>query len=268
MEETLTFLVRHGYAVVFAWILLDQLGLPIPATPVLLGAGALAGTGHLDATLVMGAVVGASLLGDSAWYVIGRLLGSRVLRWLCRVALEPDSCVRRTEVSFGRHGARSLIVAKFVPGLSAVAPPLAGIIGLPPWRFAWYSALGALLWGAVFVGLGFAFADQLERLVEHAARLGSWLVALLGGALGGYVGVKWLARRRFLWRIATARITPEALKAMLDAGEAPLIVDVRHALDFDAEPAVIPGALHITTEELEARQLEIPRDREIVLYCT
>jgi membrane protein DedA with SNARE-associated domain len=268
MDETLEFLVRHGHTVVFAWVLLDQLGLPLPAIPVLLGAGALAGAGRLDGTLVIAAVVAASLLGDSAWYAIGRRLGGRVLRWLCRVALEPDSCVRRSEVSFGRHGASSLIVAKFVPGLSTVAPPLAGIMGMSMWRFAGYSGLAGLLWAMTFVGLGWVFADQLERLVAHAARLGTGLAALAAVALAAHVAVKWAARRRFLRRIAMARIAPEALKAMLDAGETPLIVDLRHAVDFDAEPAVIPGALHITTEELEHRHREIPRDRDVILYCT
>ena len=268
MSESVEFLIRHGYAVVFGWVLAEQIGLPIPAVPVLLAAGALAGTGKLHLGLALGGAVLASLVSDTVWYLIGRFRGARVLSLLCRIALEPDSCVRRTEDTFARHGARSLLVAKFVPGLNTAAPPLAGIIGMRLPRFLWFTGLGGLLWAGTFVSLGFVFADQLERVAAHVARLGAWVLAIAVGALVGYVAWKWVARQRFLRRIRIARISPEELKAKLDAGESLVVVDLRHSLDFEAEPTIIPGALHLTTEELEARHREIPRDREIVLYCT
>jgi membrane protein DedA with SNARE-associated domain len=268
VSEWIDVLVRHGYAVVFGWVLAEQIGLPIPAVPVLLAAGALAGTGKLDLGLAVLVAVLASLVSDSLWYLIGRLRGGRVLGFLCRVALEPDSCVRRTEETFTRHGARSLLIAKFVPGLSTAAPPLAGVIGMRPARFLGFTALGGLLWVGTFVGLGFAFSGQLERIAAESDRLGTSLVALVAGALAAYVGWKWIGRQRFLRRIRIARISPEELKAKLDGGEDVVIVDLRHALDFEAEPSIIPGALHVTTEELERRHREIPRDRDIVLYCT
>ena len=268
MSESLEFLVRHGSAVVFGFVLAEQIGLPIPAIPVLLAAGALAGAGKLNLVVALVVATLASLLADVVWYLIGRVRGAGVLGLLCRISLEPDSCVRRTENIFVRHGARSLLVAKFVPGFSTVAPPLAGIIGMGLARFAFFTGLGGALWAGAFIGLGFVFANQLEEVAAIAGLLGTRVLVLGVAALAAYIGWKWIARQRFLRRIRIARISPEDLKAKLDAGEPMVVVDVRGALDFEAEPHVIPGALHLTTEEMEARHHEIPRDREIVLYCT
>jgi membrane protein DedA with SNARE-associated domain len=268
MEAVIEVLTRHGYTVVFWWVFAEQIGLPIPAVPVLLAAGALAGGGRLALLPALLAAAVASLVSDTLWYGLGRLRGGRVLAWLCRISLEPDSCVRRTQHTFSVHGARSLLVAKFVPGFSTAAPPLAGVIGMPLLRFMGFTGLGGLIWAGAFMCLGWLFSAQLEVAAAAIGRLGSWALGLLAAAFGGYIVWKWLARQRFLRRIRIARITPEELKAKLEAGEDLMLVDVRHRIDFDAEPSIIPGALHLTTEELEARHLEIPREREIVLYCT
>jgi membrane protein DedA with SNARE-associated domain len=222
----------------------------------------------LSLALILTIATGASLVSDAIWYWIGRTGGSRVLGFLCRVALEPDSCVRRTENVFSRKGARALLIAKFVPGLSTAAPPLAGVIRMSFLRFVVFTGLGGLLWAGVFVGLGWLFSAQLELLAAYATRMGRGLITLLTCLLGAYVAWKFLARQRFLHRIRIARITPEELKAKLDAGEDVLVVDVRHRVDFESEPCIIPGALHLMTEELDARHGEIPRGRDIVLYCT
>jgi membrane protein DedA with SNARE-associated domain len=268
MDASLEFLVRYGYAVVFVWVLAEQIGLPIPAVPVLLAAGALAGTGRLSLALVVVLALAASVASDTIWYWIGRIRGSSVLGLMCRISLEPDSCVRRTQSAFSGHGARTLLVAKFVPGLSTAAPPLAGIVRMPVLRFVLFTALGGLIWVGIFVGLGYVFSGQLERVAEFVSRTGTGLGVLVAAALGVYVLWKFIARQRFLRRIRIARITPEDLKGRLDAGEDVLLVDVRHPVDFEAEPTIIPGALHLTTEELDTRHLEIPRNREIVLYCS
>ncbi|HEV8702402.1 MAG TPA: VTT domain-containing protein [Candidatus Polarisedimenticolia bacterium] len=268
MSETLEFVVRHGYVVLFAWMVAEQLGLPIPAIPFLLAAGALAGSGRLSLTMVLLVSVVASLLADTLWYEIGRRKGVRVLNFLCRVSLEPDSCVRQTEQIFGRYGVRSLLVSKFVPGLSTAAPPLAGIFGMRLPRFLWFAGLGALLYAAAFAGLGYLFSSQLERMAAGALVLGEWLVLLLLGALALFVLGKVWQRRRFLHNLRVARITPEELKERLDRGEPIVVVDLRHALDLDAEPHHIPGALHLTPDDIENRHEEIPRDRDVVLYCT
>jgi len=256
MDSTIGVLARHGYLVVFGSILAEQIGLPFPAIPFLLAAGALAGAGKLSFALLLLLSGIASLIADMAWYVIGRLGGAKVLGWLCRISLEPDSCVRRTGTIFSKHGPRSLMVAKFIPGFSTIAPPLAGIVRMPLGRFV------------VFSALGWIFARQLEIVADYAVRLGSWTLVLIGAALGGYITWKFISRQRFLRRIRIARISPAELKAKLDGGEQILIVDVRDRIDFEAEPTIIPGALHLTIEDLDQRHQEIPREREIVLYCT
>jgi membrane protein DedA with SNARE-associated domain len=268
MNEALAFVMRHGYSVLFVWVFAEQIGLPIPAIPILLAAGALAGAGQLNLGMALLIGVLASLSSDTIWYEIGRRRGAKVLNFLCRISLEPDSCVRRTEGIFAKHGARALLVAKFIPGLNTVAPPLAGIFQMRLWRFLVYDAGGALIWAGGFIGLGCLFSNQIELLAQHAAQLGGSLVAILFGALGLYIAWKYWQRQRFLRSLRIGRITPDELKRMIDAGENPVIVDLRHAVDFEAEPEIIPGAAHLATEDLEQAHDAIPRDRDIILYCT
>ena len=268
MDAIVAVLTRYGYWVIFGTVFAEQIGLPIPAIPVLLAAGALVGTDHLSAALALALAGAASLAADTVWYAIGRHRGARVLGLLCRVSLEPDSCVSRTQRIFTRHGARSLLVAKFIPGFSTIAPPLSGVVRIPIRQFLVFTGLGGVLWAGAFVAVGWLFTRQLEIIAESAARFGSWTVALLGAMLGGYIAWKYIERQRFLRKLRIARITPEELKLMLEGGEDVMVVDVRDQIDFDVDPAVIPGALHVTTDELEARHHEIPRDREIILYYT
>src|SRR5262245_33151884 len=176
MDASLDFLVRYGYTVVFGWVLAEQIGLPIPAVPVLLAAGAVAGTGRLSVALILAVAGLASLASDSIWYWIGRVRGGRVLGWLCKISLEPDSCVRRTQRAFSASGARALLIAKFVPGFSTAAPPLAGVVGMPFRHFLFFTGLGGLIWAGVFIGLGWLFTRQLERVADYVARLGNWAV--------------------------------------------------------------------------------------------
>jgi len=211
--------------------------------------------------------VTACLLGDLLWYYLGRRRGAQVLTVLCRISLEPDSCVRRTEDFFVRHGTRSLIWAKFIPGLSTVTPALAGIFGVSVERFMLYNGFGALLWTAAFVTPGYLFSDQLEQVAAQAARWGSSLVVLVAGALALYIAYKYIHRQLLLRELRIARITPDELKLMLDAGHEPVIVDLRRPLDRQANPYSIPGALWMAVEELEHRHHEIPRDRDVILYC-
>jgi membrane protein DedA with SNARE-associated domain len=268
MPKALGLLAQYGYAVVFLTVLAEQIGLPVPSQLLLLATGALAGSAGLNLVVVLALAGVASLIGDTVWYWIGRARGPRVLGWLCRISLEPDSCVRRTERVFGAHGARVLLVVKFVPGLSTIAPPLAGVVGIPFAQFVLYSALGGLIWAGAFMSVGWVFSSQLELAVRYVERLGSGALVLLAAALVGYVVWKFVTRQLFLRKIRIARISPEELKAKLDDGHDVLIVDVRDRIDFEAEPTIIPGALHMAIEELDDRHHEIPREREIVLYCT
>lgn len=267
MTELLQFVVRHGYMLVFAWVFVEQAGLPVPSAPLLLAAGALSGTHQMNlGTAIAFAAIGA-VASDSMWYELGRQKGVRVLQLLCRISLEPDSCVRRSQVSFGRNGARVLLVAKFVPGLNAMAAPLAGIIRMGWRRFLLFDILGALLWVSAFTVTGYTFASDLERVAARAAYLGEWLLVLLLAAFAGYILWKFYNRQKFLRKLKIARITPEELKEKIDAGEDILVVDLRHSLDYDANPETIPGALHVDAAELEEAADVIPRDREIVLFC-
>jgi len=268
MHALLEFLIHHGYLVVAAWVFLEQLGLPLPSSPLLLATGALCGTGHLNFAVSLVLAVCSSVLADNFWYQLGHRKGIKVLQWLCRITLEPDSCVRRTEGLFERQGAHSLLIAKFVPGLSAVATPLAGIFHMRLRRFLLFDALGSFLWAGTFLGLGYLFADQIERIAARASQLGGSLVVLLISAFAAYLLVKFIARQRFLRELRIARITPEELKQKIDAGENLSIVDLRHSLDFEADPETIPGAVHLDSKELTAKNDLLPLDREIILYCT
>lgn len=268
MHRALEFLIHHGYVVLLAWVFAEQVGIPIPAMPLLLAAGALAGTRHLSfLTSLFCAVLGA-VAADTIWFHLGRHKGIKILQLLCRISLEPDSCVRRTEGIFSKQGARSLLVAKFLPGLGIVTPPLAGIFHMRLRRFLLYDALGSFFWAGAFTGLGYVFSEQIELIAARLASLGSWLVVLILGALAAYISYKFITRQRFLRELRIARISVDELKAKIDSGEDLVIVDLRHSLDFEAEPATIPGAMHMDAKELEEKEDRLPRDREVILFCT
>jgi membrane protein DedA with SNARE-associated domain/rhodanese-related sulfurtransferase len=268
MNLLVEFLVRHGYVLLFFWVLAEQLGLPIPSAPLLLAAGALAGTHRMNLALVIALPIAAAVIGDASWYELGRIRGVKVLQFLCRVSLEPDSCVRRTQVRFERNGPWALVGAKFIPGLGTVAPPLAGISRMPVRRFALFDGIGTLIWACVYISIGYAFSGQLGDVAAHLAFLGRGLFVLLLAALSLYVGWKYFNRRRFLRKLRIARISPEELHEKMDAGEDIVVVDLRHGLEYDAEPETIPGAVHMDTSELEEAIEVIPRDRDIVLFCS
>jgi membrane protein DedA with SNARE-associated domain len=262
------FLLHHPYSVLFAAVFAEQLGFPVPALPFLLGAGALAGMSMANPATALGSAILASLLADVVWFEAGRRRGGSILNLLCRISIEPDSCVRRTEEVFARYGARTLLVAKFLPGLGTVAPPLAGVIGMALPRFLLWDAGGAALWAGVYMAAGFVFRDQIETAVEMAAGLGGRLAALVGLAFAGWLAWKWRDRRRFIRNLRTARITVEELESKLDGGENVLIVDLRAPIETKTSPETIPGALRFDAAELGLRHQEIPRDRDVVLFCT
>jgi membrane protein DedA with SNARE-associated domain len=265
------FLIAHGHVVLFFAVLLDRLGAPIPAIPILLAAGALSDQGQLSPLLCLALAVTASLIGHYVWYAAGRRGGARILRLLCKIAIEPDACVRQTEDLFERHGQRSLVIAHFVPGLSMVAQPLAGMSRMPLPRYLALDGLGAFLFALSVGGTGWLFSRQVEAIAELLARLGGWAVLILGGGLAAYVAYKLLERRGQLRRLDIPRIRPEELKELIDRGSTVVIVDLRHALRLRAPGRKrLPGAvaLPIEAEQFEARLRELPFDREIVLYCS
>lgn len=269
MHALTNFLILNGYVVVLAWVFVEQIGIPLPAAPVLLAAGALAGSGHLNIWITAVVALSAALASDIIWYQVGRVRGNTMLGLLCRVSLEPDSCARRTQNVYNRHGASSLVLAKFIPWLNTAAPPLAGAFGMRIITFLLFDVLGILLWAGTFLGVGYLFSSQLEKAAYYAEQLGTLLLGVLVvGILAAYLVRKNLRRKQFLRQLRMARITPEELKQKLDEHEKVAIVDLRHPLDFLPEPYTIPGAIRLPMEELESRNHEIPRDRDVVLYCT
>jgi membrane protein DedA with SNARE-associated domain len=268
MHSTLEFLVNHGYLVLVVWVFLEQAGLPLPSIPLLLAAGALGGMHRLNFGTALLLCMIAAVSADTIWYQLGRTRGIRILHWLCRISLEPDSCVRRTEGLFEKQGAKSLLVAKFLPGLNTVATPLAGIFHMKLRRFLTFDALGAILWAGTYLGLGYIFSNQIEIIALKAQQLGGGLMVLLGAALAFYVSYKFVARQKFLRQLRISRISPKELKKKIDAGEVLTIVDLRHSVDFEADPETIPGAFRIDASELQLTDERLPRDREVILYCT
>lgn len=268
MNETLQFLTQHGYLLVFVWVMAEQAGLPVPVSPLLLTCGALAGQGRLSLLVtVLIASVG-SLLSDSAWFWIGRRRGLAVLRLLCKVSLEPDTCVRQTEAKFGKYGMRTLLFSKFVPGLNTAAAPLAAVVKTPYARFAAFAFTGAVIWSGAFTAAGYFFSNQINAITHGLQRLGSWTLLLFIGAFIAYIAYRIFERERFLHKVRGDRITPEELKLRMDVGDRVRIIDLRHPLDLLPDPHTLPTALRISPEELEIRHTEISRDGDVVLFCT
>ena len=260
-------ILHHGYLWLFLAALLERLGLPLLVTPVIIAAGAVAGMGDMSLLAIIVVATLAAELGDAVWYELGRSRGSSVLRLLCRISLEPDSCVRKSEDAFARHTTSSLIYSKFVPGVGRLAAPLAGLAGMSRRRFLLVNALGTVLWVVASALFGFIPARKLpiDVLLEQTA--GSLLVALLLAAVANIVW-KYIQRRRFTRSLWISRITVDDLKIALDQGERPFVIDLRHPLEFITNPRTVSTAVRISPDELPSRHAEIPRDREVVLYCT
>jgi len=261
-------LLVYGYLLLFAWVLIEQFGIPLPATPIVLAAGALSAEGQISFPLALLVGVAASLAADSSWFLIGRRYGHHVLRILCKLSLEPTTCVRKTQDSFGRRRGITLMVAKFVPGLATLAPPVAGENGMGFASFLFFDGVGAALWIGILLALGRFFGDLLKRdtsLLDWTGRFSGALLLL--GVVIFFVG-RVIRRRMILKELAASRLEPDELKRLLDAGEPVFIVDLRHPLEILPDPFTLPGALHLSPEALTSRQFEIPRDRDIVLFCT
>jgi len=267
-SRTISYEMPRSCLLLFVWVLVEQLGIPLPAAPVLLAAGALSAGGRISFLMALLCGLAAALMADSAWFVIGRRYGHLALRLLCKFSLEPAVCVRRTQDSLGRHRAAGLMMAKFVPGLATLAAPVAGQNGMGYGEFLLFDGIGATCWLAAWLAVGRLFGDALKRdprLLNWAGRF--FGVLLLFAILGFFVG-RVLRRRMVLKKMVAARVEPEALKKQLDAGESVYIVDLRHPLELLPNPFTLPGAHHMSPNTLAARHHEIPRDRDIVLYCT
>ena len=261
-------LLMYGYILLFVWVLVEQLGIPLPATPLLVAAGALSAEHKISFPICLLVGIAACIVSDVSWFLVGRRYGHHVLRILCKLSMEPTVCVRKTQDSFGRSGDRTLMVAKFVPGLATLAPPVAGQNGMAMGRFLFFDGIGATLWVGALLIAGRLFGDAIKRDPRLLGWVGHFFIALLLLAIVGFFLGRVYRQRRFLSKLVQSRLEPEALKKQLDAGEQVFIVDLRHPLELIPDPFTLPGALHFSPDALAARIGEIPRDRDIVLYCT
>jgi membrane protein DedA with SNARE-associated domain/rhodanese-related sulfurtransferase len=271
-QQLLLALNHFGLALIIINVFVDQLGLPVPAVPTLIIAGAVSASGGAGGQLsssgvFLGAVL-ACLVADCGWYLLGQIFGIRVLKTLCRISLEPDSCVSNTQNRFERWGVNSIIIAKFVPGLSIIAPPLAGALRIGWGKFIFLSTLSAILWVGTALAAGMLLRSQVEALLINLDRIGSLAGMLAVLLLACYIAYKWWERTRFYKMLRMARISVEDLYRLMQTGAAPVVVDVRSHTARNLEPRWIPGAIHVPLDEVAQRLGDLPRDREIILYCT
>ena len=221
-------------------------------------AGVLSGFGYFGITVSFVLAVLACLLGDQLWYQVGFRRGGALLSWVCRISFNSASCSRFVKI-FHRHGANSLLIVKFVPGVNALAAPLAGMVKMPFPRFLLFDSLGACIWAGSFIGLGYLLSEQIEQAGKYAGRIGS---LLWGGILGGVILIilwKFVGHQLFLHRFRCARISPEELKQKIEADNELLILDVRPVLEVELDPQTIPGALVLPLEKLKADPPELPK---------
>ncbi len=273
MHSAMHLLLHHAYAVLFGWVLVEQGGLPIPSVPLMLAAGTLSAAHRLHVAYALPVVMLACLISDSAWYFLGRRYGSRVLETLCKFSFEAATCVVKTQRTVGKHGATALLFAKWVPGLSTVAAPIAGQAEIPYPKFVLFDMAGTLLWAGAWLFAGRFFGDLAKRSSHFFAELGHYALVLVVIAVVAVIVVRFVRWRLFLIELRGLRLEPTQLLAMIDDAkreglEPPFIVDLRHALDLEPDRLVLPGAVRIGPEELKLRREELPRDRDVVLYCT
>jgi membrane protein DedA with SNARE-associated domain/rhodanese-related sulfurtransferase len=273
MHSVLGLLAHHTYALLFGWVLIEQGGLPIPSVPVMLAAGTMSAAHHLHLAYALPIIMLACLISDSGWYFLGQRYGSKVLDVLCRFSLEAATCVSRTEGTVVKRGATTLLFAKFVPGLSTMAAPIAGQARIPYSRFVAYDMAGTLIWASAWLFAGRFFGDLAKRSSDFFAALGHFGIGLVVLMVAAVVTYRLVKRRQFMVELRGLRLEPAQLLAMIDDAERagldrPFIVDLRHPLDVMTDPLVLPGALRVGPDELKQRKEMIPRDRDIVLYCT
>ncbi len=273
MPIALAFFVHYAYAILFLWVLVEQLGVPIPSIPLLLTAGTLSATHGIHASYALAAVLAACILADSLWYALGRRYGNSVLKLLCRLSLEASTCVTKTESYFTRRGPVTLLFAKFVPGLSTVAAPIAGQTGMPYSRFLLWDIAGSIVWAESYLLSGRFFGDLAQRSTRFFQYLSHFALVIFVLLVLGSMAYRVWKNRRFLIDLRASRIEPEHLLQMLTTAAeqgniAPFIVDLRHPLDYLPDPRVLPGALRIGPKEIAARAEDLPRDRDVILYCT
>ena len=266
MSYLIELLQQYGLGLVFLNVLALQAGLPLPAYPTLIVAGALAAVGGTPVYQLVGVGVAGALIADSGWYIAGRKFGMRILGTLCRVSLSQDTCVRQTESIFQRFGPSSMLFAKFVPGFASVATAMAGAIRLSYLKFVAFDAVGATLWVGVGVGLGYLFRDAIGELMAKLSSLGKYGVMLVVAGFALYILVKWYQRYVFTKQLRMDRVTVDELRNLIDEKKVQALVDVRSALT-QAATGRIPGARAIDMKKIDEGFKDVPVEGEVIVYC-
>jgi membrane protein DedA with SNARE-associated domain/rhodanese-related sulfurtransferase len=255
------------YWVLWLNTLLHELGVPVPMTPTALVAGARAVTGTLSPLLLIVMIIAGMVIGNAAWFAAGRRYGSAVLKLLCRVSISPDTCVARTEGTFGRWGWSALVIGRFLPGVTLVAPPLAGALGMKWSTFLALTVAGSALFGLVVVGAGMLLYEQIDFVLQQLLIFGREAIGILAVLLALYIGWRWW-RRRIALAIGVPRIDVQELRALIDAGEPIELIDVRGRNASQLDQRQIPGAVVMHLDEIEAGRFVAARDRQIIVYCS
>jgi len=256
-----------GPTLVFVNVLLERLGVPIPAMPTMIVGGASAAEGQHSLAGVFAVAVLASVIGDGVWYWLGQRYGMRVLRLLCRLSLSADSCVRQTTTHFERWGAWTVLFGKFIPGVGSVAPPLAGVMRMHWLQYLLLTIGGSALWVGVCLIVGALFRRQVSELLDNLERWGLVAGIVIGVLLAAYIAFKWWERRRFYESVRMARITVDELSSLMHGQPKPLVVDLRGTTERTADGRAIPGAQALDLAQVERRVADFPRDRDIIFYC-
>jgi membrane protein DedA with SNARE-associated domain/rhodanese-related sulfurtransferase len=266
MHELTRLMAQYGLLVVFAGVLLDEGGLPIPCFPILVVAGAATVTGRYSLPLVVAIAVIASVLADLFWFWAGKRYGRRILSLLCRISLSPDSCVRQTESLFSRAGPWSLLFVRYVPGLTNITVAMAAITPIRLPRFVALNTVGAALYFGLPALLGALFYRAIDDVLHTMVALGTVGIIAVLAALVLYILLRWWQRQAFIRQLRMDRISVDELISMIDGGNTPVLLDVRSAATR-ARDGIIPGALPAHPQDIHPTLLAFDRDAEIVVYC-
>ncbi len=266
MDQLIALIHQYGVGFVFLNVLALQAGLPVPAYPTLIVAGALAAMGGAPVYQLVGVGVGGALIADTGWYVAGRRFGMRILSTLCRMSLSQDTCVRQTESIFQRFGPSSMLFAKFVPGFASVATALAGAIRLNYVKFVAFDMVGAALWVGVGVGLGYVFHDAVGAVMMKLSALGEFGLILIVAIFALWILGKWLRRQLFTRQLRMDRVTVQELRSLIAAQKVQALVDVRSPLT-QAATGRIPGARAIDMKRIAEGLKDVPIEGEVIVYC-
>ena len=267
MRDLIPLLIAHGALIVFLITLAARVGAPVPAAPLLVVAGGVATAGQMSLLACLVVSVLANVLGDAVWYQAGRWRGHRVMKLLCKISLSPDTCVRQSEGILSKWGGSSLIAAKFLPGISVVAAPMAGALGMSWKRFIAYDIGASLIWTIIFLAVGVVFAGQIVVVLDFMTEFGTIAAVAIAIVLTTMIIYRYLRRRWMLSDRYAPRIAVNELRELIRRGESPIVIDVRSSVAMLQDARRVPGAMVATLAQLPTTAIELPRDREVVLYC-